>query len=74
MQFDCPHIGYRGSEQPWEQAVERLVRDGADPTGLTVAEMARMHADRFGGTFTVPEDIAQYRFPGGEESAPETRP
>jgi hypothetical protein len=64
VRFDCPHIGFRGSEKPWEQAVERLVHAGADLAGLTVAEMARMHVERFGHTLTVPQDVARYRFPG----------
>jgi hypothetical protein len=63
MRFDCPHTGARGWEQPWERAVERLVRDGASLAGLTVADMARLHAGRFGDTVTAPGDIAHYRFP-----------
>jgi hypothetical protein len=65
LRFDCPHTGYRGHELPWEQAVIRLVRDGATLTGITVAEMASLHAARYGDAVDVPEDIAGYQFPDG---------
>jgi hypothetical protein len=64
LRFDCPHAGPRGREMPWELAVERLVLAGADLSGLTVADMAGLHASRFGDAVEVPEDIAGYRFPG----------
>ena len=66
MRWECPHHGYRGREHPWETAVERLVLDGADLGGLTVAEMAALHAAQFGEQVDVPEDIAGYRFPVAE--------
>lgn len=64
--FDCPHLHPHGWAAPWEEAVDRLVAVGAVLAGLTVAEMAGLHAERFGDTVEVPGDIAQYRFPGPE--------
>jgi hypothetical protein len=75
LRFDCPHTGRHQASPPWERAVERLLGDGTDLAGLTVAEMAAMHASRFGQAITVPDDIAGYQFPGpgraaGESGAP----
>ena len=67
LRFDCPHAGHRGWEKPWERAVERLVHAGVDLAGLTVADMAALHAARFGDPVEVPEDLASYRFPGPAE-------
>lgn len=71
LRFDCPHAGHRGWEKPWERAIERLVFAGADLAALTVADMAALHAARFGEPVEVPEDLAGYRFPGpGEKAGP----
>jgi hypothetical protein len=77
LRFDCPHTGHGLFAQPWQQAVERLVGDGAALAGRTVADMASMHAGRYGETVAVPEDIAHYSFPdpdGPDETPPGRAP